>query len=546
MNLFDVTQVTGGVCWECHKIMKKFVNFKSQVRLAQESLKLKKEPNKCLSQLGVQSKSIDYHFYFNFDPLTSFEENTLVNIIKEENSDSENNFEEEKSGGDIFEKKPDFDNGCINVYVDSFEFKPNVISKYSSELCKTNDDETSDLSDRNIVPKIDNSPTKTVVRKKVKINYKEKRKKKSVKTYKMQGKHNQKEIRNKFTKIVFTVEEMLRDREEKKTRPNFKKIPFKCDSCLIGFTTLEKFDDHIEKKHKENIGSLICDVCKVRFPHKNSLERHCQKHFTFYRCKFCKFKSVELWQAYSHCKSRHSADDLNKIHCQQCTAVVRTPEELDEHTRTQHVLYCNECGEKFKKKSTLRTHKIRIHGVKREFVCDICNKSFMTASRLETHAANHNDTLAQQLSYCSICKIQYKSVHVYRSHMRQSAAHASDQHSCPDCNKKFSSKVYLKKHYNFYHLKKSQFKCELCNKLFISDWRLKNHQQKHHGLSRPRNHACNICGKKFFTLSTLRGHQLTHSEQRSFMCEDCGYTFKQRPALYTHIKLVHKGVKRKK
>ncbi|KAI5637215.1 hypothetical protein NE865_10112 [Phthorimaea operculella] len=38
---------------------------------------------------------------------------------------------------------------------------------------------------------------------------------------------------------------------------------------------------------------------------------------------------------------------------------------------------------------------------------------------------------------------------------------------------------------------------------------------------------------------------LTHSEQRSFMCEDCGDTFKQRPALYTHCKLVHQGLKRK-
>ncbi|CAH0757575.1 unnamed protein product [Diatraea saccharalis] len=547
IDLKEIIQSNGGVCWECYKIIEKFSNFKLQVKLAQESLKLKIKVDKNFSQLSVQSKTtFDYNFYFNFDPLTSEDKKNEVNIVKEENSDSDyNKFDDEN---ELLEEKPKI-NSCLNVYVDSLEFNSNKANPNNFESCKTNTyDKSTEVLD-NLTPKYgsdlkDSLQSKTVKRKKVKQNYKGRKKKSNVPPREYEYSHS--EIRKKFTKIVFTVQEMLKHREDRRTRPNFKKIPFKCDTCLMGFTTQEKYDEHLQKKHKESIGRFICDVCKARFPHKNALQRHCPKHFIFYKCKLCKFESVELWQAYSHCKSRHRDDDVNKIHCQQCSVVVKTPEELDDHMRTQHVLYCNECGEKFKKKSTLRTHKIRIHGVKREFVCNICNKSFMTASRLETHAANHNDTLAQQLSYCSICNIQYKSVHVYRSHMRQSAAHSLDQYSCPDCNKKFSSKVYLNKHYNFYHLKKSQFKCELCNKLFISDWRLKNHKQKHHGLSRTRNHTCNVCGKKFFTLATLRGHQLTHSEQRTFMCEDCGDTFKQRPALYTHIKLVHKGVKRKK
>ncbi|KAH9628488.1 hypothetical protein HF086_015763 [Spodoptera exigua] len=113
-------------------------------------------------------------------------------------------------------------------------------------------------------------------------------------------------------------------------------------------------------------------------------------------------------------------------------------------------------------------------------------------------------------------------------------------YSCPECSKKFASKVYWTNHYNFYHLQKSQYKCDICNKVFISDWRLKNHKQIHHGLSRSRDHACDLCTKKFYTLATLRSHRLTHSEQRSYMCEDCGHTFKQRAALYTHTRLLHR------
>lgn len=74
----------------------------------------------------------------------------------------------------------------------------------------------------------------------------------------------------------------------------------------------------------------------------------------------------------------------------------------------------------------------------------------------------------------------------------------------------------------------------------MSDWRLKNHNQKHHGLKRIRNHNCDVCGKSFFTQRTLSGHKLTHSDERTFMCSECGDTFKQQSALYTHGKLVHR------
>ncbi|KAL0803297.1 hypothetical protein ABMA28_017208 [Loxostege sticticalis] len=197
-------------------------------------------------------------------------------------------------------------------------------------------------------------------------------------------------------------------------------------------------------------------------------------------------------------------------------------------------------------KSDTRVCYAEIHVAKRDFACDICHKTFKTKSRLESHLVTHNAAAAKKLAFCATCNVQYKNIYVYRNHLRTSANHSERAYPCPECNKKFVSKVYWTKHYNFYHLQKSKFNCEICSKMFISDWRLKLHKQTQHGLSRTRDHACNVCGKKFFTLATLRGHQLTHSEHRSFMCEDCGDTFKQRPALYTHTRLVHRGVKRNK
>lgn len=59
------------------------------------------------------------------------------------------------------------------------------------------------------------------------------------------------DVKDKFAMVVFKEEEMLKNREEKRNQPNFKKIPYKCDSCVLGFTRRETFEIHMEKKHDE-------------------------------------------------------------------------------------------------------------------------------------------------------------------------------------------------------------------------------------------------------------------------------------------------------
>ncbi|KPJ10206.1 GDNF-inducible zinc finger protein 1 [Papilio machaon] len=347
-------------------------------------------------------------------------------------------------------------------------------------------------------------------------------------------------VKDKYTMIVFTEEEMLKNREEKRNQPNYKKIPYKCESCVLGFLRKETYNQHIKKRHDKNIGKYVCNICQSCYISMKSLKKHIKKHYVVYKCTLCDYETLELWSVVSHCRLKHSKDVHGRIHCQQCSVIVGTPNELSEHMQSNHLLKCNQCNEKFKGKHTLRTHKIRIHGVKRDYICDICKKTFKTKSRLESHIVSHNTILANKMAFCMECNVQYKNIYVYRNHLKNSANHSERVYECEDCKKKFASKVYWRKHWEFYHLHKSSFKCEICNKIFISDWRLKNHRQTQHGLTRSRNHCCNVCGKKFFTQSTLRGHQLTHSEERSYMCEDCGDTFKQRPALYTHSRLVHK------
>ncbi|XP_050360134.1 zinc finger protein draculin-like [Nymphalis io] len=501
INIFDNN---GGVCWECKALIRKFAKFKLQVLKAQKLLTSNKT-NKILSTLRSDTKCLfDYIYNYDTDNIDSDIEIKIKSMKEEdlENSDNNNSNIESVDEKDYKELKYKGNDNCEETNYDNINLISPDISQNKSNKKKSNH--------------------------------------KSMKQLSIESKR----IEQKIETITFTEEEMMKNREHKRSQPNFKKIPYKCDSCVLGFTRKETYLLHNEKKHDESIGPHTCNVCSVRFSTTTSLLSHRQRHYTLYKCVLCKYEASLLKAAVKHCMMKHDKDEQGRIHCSQCSVTVGTADELTEHMNTSHTLKCNQCGEKFKGKHTLRTHYVRIHSSNRAFTCDVCSKTFNTKSRLESHITTHNNTLAKKLAYCCVCKVQYKNIYVYRNHLKNSANHSERLYHCKDCNKRFASKVYWQKHCDFYHLHKSAFKCDVCNKLFMSDWRLKNHKQKHHGLSRTRDHICNICGKKFYTLSTLRGHQLTHSEERTYMCEDCGDTFKQRPALYTHTKLVHRGVKR--
>ncbi|KAG6459890.1 hypothetical protein O3G_MSEX011655 [Manduca sexta] len=537
----------------------KFYSFKVRCKQAELALGNHRKKLKSLSTLAQSTKTYyDYHFNYN-DPLTDSDLEKTLNEIKNEPNDTDT---DTKDDSNVYVANILPISNVDKVEIPKEDLNNTEVAKRKrkgTKIDKTNEDKLVKVED---IERVDT----TVVKRRRKVrkdtNYTDEGEyvenietdhsdtdidKLNVNKVE-NGKFDndcQSEVLEKFDLVAFTEEEVIRNREEKRNHPNYKKLPFKCDLCVLGFTKEGYYVQHVKKKHDESIGIDLCSVCGTRFPTLRAMERHKRKHYSCYRCRLCKYVTLELWSAVNHCRVKHCNDTANSIHCAQCRHVCRTPEDLAEHVRSEHSVHCSDCGEKFKGPHSLRTHQRRIHTVKREFTCDLCKKTFMKKSRLETHMVSHNTSIAKKLAYCSICNVQYKNIYVYRNHLKNSTNHSERAYPCPECNKKFASKVYRTQHYNFYHLQKSSYKCDICNKLFISDWRLKNHKQTKHGMNRPRDHSCNVCGKKFFTRSTLRGHQLTHSEQRTYMCEDCGDTFRQRPALYTHARLVHKSVRRK-
>uniref|UniRef100_A0A4W5NLN3 C2H2-type domain-containing protein n=1 Tax=Hucho hucho TaxID=62062 RepID=A0A4W5NLN3_9TELE len=117
---------------------------------------------------------------------------------------------------------------------------------------------------------------------------------------------------------------------------------------------------------------------------------------------------------------------------------------------------------------------------------------------------------------------------------------------CPYCDKSFSEPGELKIHMEV-HSQERPYLCPDCGKQFKQLWVLKNHQLKHTEKISPqeRHHFCSDCGKSFTRRHSLRRHQQeTHTDEKPYHCSNCDKSFAGRERLKKH-QLTHKEKKHK-
>lgn len=260
---------TNAVCWECLSILHKFHRFKKRAQTAQNILLQSTQTNiKCLSTLTQHTTlSYDYKYNFDTDPLNRCDHipKAETDLIKQELIDENDDNIEHLDTDDSIDKS-DFKDIIENIYVEEINttidksIKPEKISN------KIPIDNSLNEPQNVYTETIDTKPTKELVQ--TEIN-----KKKRVKSKKVLHKADieEKESENKFVKVVLSEEEMIKLREEKRNHHNYMKLPFKCDSCVLGFMREETYNLHVKKKHDPSIGNDVCKVCNIRFPYKLSL-----------------------------------------------------------------------------------------------------------------------------------------------------------------------------------------------------------------------------------------------------------------------------------
>ena len=357
-----------------------------------------------------------------------------------------------------------------------------------------------------------------------------------------------------------------------------------CPICAESFDAHEQLEAHVRKTgHYER--NWMCKLCNKRFLLLKSLRYHiksihekmtrdhirCGKEFdpnenyevnlreTFLPhledtlpCGICgklfKGKCMEF-----HLKTHvgiHWKNGMQRIRkCRHCSLYFATPSDHGKHVTQVHndFFQCELCGENFYARTTLKLHKIRIHGEDSDIKCNICGVKFARPDQLRNHMTTHTSSRPE---HCKICGKTFKN----RTFL---CFHVNVKHNVS--LKNIDETIEMMKNGNettsttddkpmVYQNKKSDgFLCTICGKVIKGKHKsyLKQHISRVHSTGKKANerYPCEKCGKSFKDKVTLRYHLEYHwmeenpndsSAEAKFMCPVCGKGFRIRGMFLRH------------
>ena len=190
---------------------------------------------------------------------------------------------------------------------------------------------------------------------------------------------------------------------------------------------------------------------------------------------------------------------------------------------------CNQCNKAFLTMTRLVTHQ-RTDCIPVVFQCSICNGEFKRKESLDKHILGHSS------KKCQLCGKEFTRIAYLKTHI---LTHANIRPwSCSECEKSFTDKSSLSKH-QLVHTGLRNFPCDICGKSFQRAQHLRRHKETHDNI---KNFECKECGKKFNQKHTLKVHLNRHSGQKPHKCNTCGRPFTDRSALQKHM-FIHTGEK---
>lgn len=178
---------------------------------------------------------------------------------------------------------------------------------------------------------------------------------------------------------------------------------------------------------------------------------------------------------------------------------------------------------RFALKFVLVKHKLT-HSLEKNFVCDICAKSFSSKCNLQSHMVHHLPATSPRVQ-CPICQLWYKNTDTLRTHMHR---HRDQRrHVCDTCQKECTTRSALAAHVRYVHLKVQQFECNICQKQFRRRLELIEHKARHTGETL---YKCPFCPKTFASNSNYFSHRKNrHPTQFALVSRDSKLKSAEQP-----------------
>ena len=163
--------------------------------------------------------------------------------------------------------------------------------------------------------------------------------------------------------------------------------------------------------------------------------------------------------------------------------------------------------------------------------CKECNKSFVTNWHLRRHITEQHST--GQRFDCTQCSSSFKHERLLRNHLN--TVHAGIKHKCQLCDKEYTEKYHLKRHFLSSHTETPTFSCNDCSFICKSSEKLEKHISRHKTLS------CKKCDEKVTGIKKMKIHmEESHPVDNQFKCFFCLDLFESDELLKTHQLIHHK------
>ncbi|XP_077549037.1 zinc finger protein 711-like [Haemaphysalis longicornis] len=178
----------------------------------------------------------------------------------------------------------------------------------------------------------------------------------------------------------------------------------------------------------------------------------------------------------------------------------------DQHTQNEHSekppgkFQCSYCPYSTDHCGNIVKHE-RTHTGEWPFVCQLCQKGFNSESALRRHQRARHDK--EKPHECEVCGLCFDDAVNLDQHRRNVHKRDSLWLPCPQCDKVFAARYYLKCHLRT-HTGERPYSCTTCGARFTGLHSMKRHKMVVHDGQYP--HHCPLCGKGQWSVKNLRGH----------------------------------------